>query len=357
MVPNFVHMGLGSKVIFARGSVARLSSELEAAGRRRALLLSTPGQRRKIEAIAQSLGPLCVGAFSDAKMHTPLSVTELAVDIAHNVSADCVVSFGGGSAIGLGKAISFRTDLFHLAIPTTYSGSEMTPIIGETANGEKKTRRNTKILPKTVIYDVDLTLSVPAMVLASSGLNAIAHGLEALYWPECGPIVRFMAAEGIGSLFHSLVQVVATPEDRNSRTAALYGSWLCGSCLGMAPMALHHKLCHVLGGSFDLPHSETHAALLPHTAAYNATVTPDATKILIATIGHEDPALAFYELGKSLGIQRSLQALGMKASDLRRAADLVLENRYENPRPVTRSSILQLLQRAYRGDPPLIEAA
>lgn len=357
MIEDFVHSGLGSKVIFGQGSLAKLEIEIREAGCCRAFLLSTPGQHTKLNAIASSLGSLCAGVFSGAQMHTPLEVTKFAVQLVNDAEADCIVSFGGGSAIGLGKSVSLRMELPHIALPTTYSGSEMTPIVGETDSSVKTTRRNAALLPRIVIYDVDLTLSVPKSVSATSGLNAIAHAVGALYWPKCGPVVHFMAEQGISALFGCLAAVVAAPGDVGSRTTALYGSWLCGSCLGMAPMALHHKLCHVLGGSFDLPHSETHAVLLPHTIAFNANAAPNVMKRLVGAMGSESPVIALCELNKALGVPRSLQALGFNFSDLERATDLVLRDSYQNPRPVARKSISHLLQRAYFGNPPVVEAA
>ena len=283
-------------------------------------------------------------------MHTPVDVTEAALKIVAETRADGVVALGGGSTTGLGKAIAFRTDLPQLAVPTSYAGSEMTPILGETEDGVKRTRSDPRILPEVVIYDVELTLGLPAAMSATSGMNAIAHAVEALYARDRNPIVSLMAVEAIGALTDALPRIVADPADRAARTAALYGAWLCGACLGSVGMALHHKLCHTLGGSFDLPHAETHSVLLPHALAYNAPAIPDVIARLRPILG-DDPAAGLQDLAHRIGAPTSLATLGMAEDGIDRAADLALANPYWNPRPLTRDGVRALLARAWAGDP------
>ena len=218
-------------------------------------------------------------------MHTPVEVTELALAAMKDCDADCIVSLGGGSTTGLGKALALRTGVNQLCIPTTYAGSEMTPILGETKDGLKTTVRTNDVLPETVIYDVDLTLSLPPALAATSGINAIAHAVEALYARDTNPVISLMAEEGIRALARALPAIVAKPDDREARSDALYGAWLCGVCLGTVGMALHHKLCHTLGGTFDLPHAETHTIVLPHALAYNAPAVPEAAARIARAIG------------------------------------------------------------------------
>ena len=225
---------------------------------------------------------------------------------------DGTIAIGGGSAIGLGKAIAWRTGLPQIAVPTTYAGSEMTNILGETEAGVKITRRDAKIQPETVIYDPDLTMSLPKALAASSAMNAIAHAVEALYAKDGNPVISLMAEEGIRAL-------AMAGADREK---ALYGAWLCGSVLGAASMALHHKLCHVLGGSFNLPHSETHAVVLPHAAAYNAAAAPDAMARIARALNARSAPQGLYDLAKSLNAPMSLKALGLKETDLARAAEI-----------------------------------
>ena len=262
------------------------------------------------------------------------------------------MSLGGGSTIGLGKAPALRTDLPQIAIPTTYAGSEMTSILGETEGGVKTTRRSLKVLPEVVIYDVDLTFGLPPPVSAVSGMNALAHAAEALYAQERNPVTSVMAEAGIAALAAALPRIVDEPRDREARDLALYGAWLCGICLGTVGMALHHKLCHTLGGSFGLPHAETHAILLAHTVAYNATAAPDAMTRMTRALNGPDAAAGFYDLSRRLRIPASLRAIGLSEADIDAAADAAVEKPYWNPRPVERSGIRDLLASAWAGQPP-----
>jgi len=215
------------------------------------------------------LGTVGAGLFSGAMMHVPIEVADEARADARRVGADCIVAFGGGSTIGLAKAIALDCELPILAIPTTYAGSEMTPIYGITEKGIKKTGTERRVLPKTVVYDPLLTLELPVGTSVTSGINAIAHAAEGLYSRDANPITMLMAEEGIRALVESLPLIRRDPNDVAARSVALYGAWLCGSVLGQCGMSLHHKLCHTLGGSFGLPHAETHAVILPHALAYN----------------------------------------------------------------------------------------
>ncbi len=223
---SFTYNGLPSRVIFGQGTLALVAEEVEALGCRRALVLSTPEQEGQARKVLDQLGQLGVDVFAGAKMHTPVETTDEAMHALASAGADCVVSIGGGSTIGLGKAIALRTDLPQIAIPTTYAGSEMTPILGETKNGLKTTQRTFKVLPETVIYDVDLTLGLPIGMSGTSGINAIAHAVEALYAKDRNPIVSLMAEEGIAALARSLPRIAATPADVAARSDALYGAWL-----------------------------------------------------------------------------------------------------------------------------------
>lgn len=284
-------------------------------------------------------------------MHTPVGVTEKAMMIVREREIDGVVSVGGGSTIGLGKAIALRTDLPQIVIPTTYAGSEMTPILGETRDGKKTTQSSAAILPEVVIYDVDLTLSLPVSLSGTSGINAIAHAVEALYARDRNPIVSLMAIEGISALFVALPRIAEAPSDLEARADALYGAWLCGSCLGAVGMALHHKLCHVLGGSFNLPHAETHTIVLPHALAYNSPAVPETIARLESVLG-PDPALALYNLAKTVGAPQGLRELGMAEADIDVAVSQALANPYWNPRTLELGPLRNLIARAWAGEPP-----
>ncbi|MEJ2458564.1 MAG: maleylacetate reductase [Novosphingobium sp.] len=353
MQREFVYQTHPGRVVFGAGSVRKLPGELAERSLSRALVLSTPGQAGKAGEISRMLGSASAGICDLATMHTPVEVTKKALDVLRATDADCLVSFGGGTAVGLGKALSARTGLAHVALPTTYAGSEMTPILGETENGVKTTRRDPAILPGLVIYDVELTLGLPAPVSATSGINAIAHAVEALYAPDRNPVISLMAEESIASLAHALPRISDNPADLGAREEALYGAWLAGTCLGAVSMAIHHKLCHTLGGTFGLPHAETHTVVLPYAMAYVADAAPQAMQIVARALGEKNAALGIRRLAHSLGAPVSLSAIGMPQSGLDRAADLAMKNTYWNPRPLIRDEIRALLGRAYEGLEPV----
>lgn len=347
----FLFKGIPSRVIFGSGTLTQVTAEVERLGARAALVLSTPQQVEEARALADRLGGLCAGVCAEAVMHTPTAVTARAIEVARACGADALVSLGGGSTIGLGKAISIRTGLPHLAIPTTYAGSEMTDILGETENGAKTTRRDPKIRPATVIYDVDLTLSLPAGMTVTSALNAAAHGIEALYAADRNPVVSLMASAGLAALHAGVPRLVADPQGQDGRRDVLYGAWMCSTVLGQAEMGLHHKLCHVLGGSFDLPHAETHAILLPHTAGFNAPAAAALLAPAMALFG-ADLGGGLWDFARSAGAPLALSAYGFTEMDLARAAEMATRNRYANPRNFSAEDIASLLRAAVHGERP-----
>lgn len=349
---DFIYQSAPGRVVFGAGSLSKVAEEIKALGCRRALLLSTPFQAPDVEALAETLGDLAAGVFSDAAMHTPVEVTDTAMAAYEAAGADCVLAYGGGSTIGLGKAIAWRNDAPQLVIATTYAGSEVTDILGQTENNEKTTVRDPKIRPETVIYDPELTVGLPIPMSVASGLNAMAHAVEAVYAPDANPITSMLAVEGVQSLKDALEIIVADPKNIEARSLALYGSWLCGVVLGSVAMSLHHKLCHTLGGGFDMPHAETHATLLPHTAAYNAQAASTALQPL-ADLFDGDLGGGLYNFASQIGAPLALRDLGLSADDIGRAADMAVERPYANPRPVTREGIHELLERALTGARPL----
>ena len=349
---DFVYQNAPMRVVFGTGTLRRLPDELSHLGVSRALVLATPRQKDLVADIGEMIGERFAGVFTGAVMHTPVEVTERAMEIVHELRADCLVAIGGGSTTGLGKAIALRTDLPQIVLPTSYAGSEMTPVVGQTSGGVKTTQSSPKILPETVIYDVDLTLTMPAKLSATSGINAIAHAVEALYARDRNPLVSLMAQESIRTLAQALPKICAQPGDGAARTDALYGAWLSGICLGAVGMSLHHKLCHTLGGSFNLPHAETHTVILPHALAYNAPAAPEAITRIAAALGVPDPALGLQDLARKLDVPLSLREIGMPESGIDQAADLAVKNPYWNPRPIERDAIRELIARAWRGDPP-----
>lgn len=352
----FIYTALPARVVFGQGTLARVGDELRRLGVGRALVLSTPQQIGEAQALADRLGPFAAGVFAEAAMHTPTDVTERGLARARELGADCLVALGGGSTTGLGKAIALRTDLPQVVIPTTYAGSEATPILGETEGGRKTTLRSPKVLPEVIVYDVDLTLTLPVKLSVTSGINAIAHAVEALYAEEGSPVISMLAEAGIAALARALPRIAADPRDREGRSDALYGAWACGTCLGSVGMALHHNLCHVLGGTFELPHAETHTVVLPHAAAYNTPAASEAIARAAKALGVSDAAQGLFDLARGLGAPTSLREIGMPEGGLDRAADLAAASPYWNPRAVERGAIRALLQAAYDGSPPRVSS-
>jgi len=316
------------------------------------MVLCAPEQVAQAEDVAARLGDRSAGTYDRAVMHVPIETAQAAREEARSRGADCCVAVGGGSTIGLGKAIALDSGLPIIAVPTTYAGSEMTPIWGLTEGGLKRTGRDERVLPRTVIYDPTLSLTLPAFIAGPSGMNAIAHCVEALYSENANPIISLMAEEGIRALGEALPAVVATPDDRDARAKALYGAWLAGASLGAVGMAIHHKLCHTLGGSFNLPHADVHTVIIPHAAHYNRDAAPEAMSRLARALNTEDGPGALHDLAKAIGAKLALKDIGMAEQDLDRAADLATQNPYYNPRPVTREGVRALLEDAYHGRRP-----
>lgn len=352
---NFVYQAAPMRVVFGSGRVRDVAAELDRLSVGRALILTTPQQKSHGEQIAALLGTRAAGIYAGAVMHTPVEVTELAMQQVELHRGEGIVSVGGGSTIGLGKAIALRSDLPQLVIPTSYAGSEMTPTLGETRDGVKTTQSSPRILPETVIYDVDLTRTLPAEFAVTSGINAIAHAVEALYAREANPVVSLMAEEGIRLFAGALPRLSAGEDDDDARDDALRGAWLCGACLGAVGMSLHHKLCHTLGGMFDLPHAETHTIVLPHAMAYNAPAVPVAASRVARALGAAHSAQGLFDLARDLGAKLALRDLGMPRDGIERAADLAVKNAYWNPRPLERDVIRNLIERAWEGDRPTVE--
>ncbi|HPG23437.1 MAG TPA: maleylacetate reductase [Amaricoccus sp.] len=349
---NFTYRGSPARIVFGAGSLDRVAEIIESLGCARALVLSTPQQAEDAERLAQTLGALAVSVFARAAMHTPVEITNEAVAAMRAAGADCTVAFGGGSTTGLGKAIAYRLDTVQIAVPTTYAGSEATPILGQTEHGEKTTVRDASILPEAVIYDPALTLGLPYAMSVTSGLNAMAHAAEALYARDRNPISTLMAIEGLRAFVEALPVLGTEPRNMAARSDALFGAWLCGTVLGAVGMSLHHKLCHVLGGSFDLPHAETHAVILPHAIRYNEAAAGAELRPITEMLGQASPGQALHDFATSLGAPVALRDLGMAEADLPRAAEIATRNAYWSPRAIDRAGILDLLTAAWRGERP-----
>lgn len=351
---SFTYEAHAARVVFGAGSVRQVADEVERLGGARALVLSTPNQADAAEQVAARLGERSAGVHAGAVMHVPIEVARQAVAKAKTAGADCMVAIGGGSTTGLAKAIALETGLPYIAIPTSYAGSEMTPIYGLTEGGQKRTGRDLRVLARTVIYDPELTYDLPAQLTVTSGLNAIAHAAEGLYARDANPVMSLMAEEGIRALFEGIPAVMANPRDADGRAQCLYGAWLCGTVLGNVGMALHHKLCHTIGGSFDLPHAETHTIVLPHALAYNAVAVPEAMARIARAIGGsaEDVPARLFDIAAHHGAPVALRDIGMGEADIDVALERALANPYWNPRAIEREPLRALIQAAYAGIRP-----
>jgi maleylacetate reductase len=345
----FVYTGLPGRVVFGEGALKQLAAEVERLGARRAFVITTPHQKADGEALGVSLGSSFAALYSNATMHTPVEVTDDALAAAKAAGADCLVALGGGSTIGLAKAIALRTDLPQIAIPTTYAGSEMTPIWGLTSGARKDTGRDPAVQPRTVVYDPRLTLSLPPEISGPSGMNALAHCVEALYADGANPITSLMAEQGIRVLARGLPHVVADPADLDGRTEVLAGAYLAGAAFAVAGSGIHHKICHVLGGAYDLPHAEMHTIVLPHAVAHVAPFQPEAIGRMAAALGEPDVAGAIFDLARKIGAPAGLAEIGMPRDRIDEAATLVAEASVGSSVEISGPDARALLDHAFDG--------
>ena len=293
--------------------------------------------------------------FDGVRPHVPVEVAAAAVDAAREADADLLLSVGGGSTTGTAKAVALASGLPILAVPTTYAGSEMTPVWGSTEAGRKTTGRDLAVLPKVVVYDPELTVSLPARVTAASGMNAIAHCVEAPYAPGRNPVTTQLALEGIRATAAALPLVVERPEDVEARAGALYGAYLAGSAFAVAGSGLHHKICHALGGAFDLPHAETHSIVLPHVVAFQQPAAAAAMDAVAAALGAGPgtAATALFGLAAALGLPLALREVGMPADGIDQVVEqIVAATPADNPRPVDAAAVRGILLAAYEGRRP-----
>jgi maleylacetate reductase len=348
----FVHELQSGRVVFGAGSLKNVPSELTRLGGRRVLLISDEFVKSVADELAENLGNIVVRRVSEVVQHVPVQLADDVSSAARSDRIDVVVCVGGGSATGLAKAVALRHDVRIVAVPTTYAGSEMTPIWGLTAGAEKRTGRDARVLPRVVVYDPVLTYTMPPSLSASSGLNAMAHSVEALYAPDASPIVRLIAEESIRALAHALPQVVEHPDDPEPRAEALYGAWLAGMSLGNAAMGIHHKICHTLGGAYNLPHAAMHAALLPYAAAFNRLAAPEAMVALARALRADDGPAGLWDLARSIGAPTSLADVGLKPASVNDAAAIIAGANIINPRRADQVGISRLLHAALDGSRP-----
>lgn len=353
----FSYDALPGRVVFADGAFDRVPAELERLGASHVLLIADRTGRQWADRLDERLGGRVVARIDDVRVHVPVERAEAAREQARASRADVIVTIGGGSATGLGKAVALTDQLPILAIPTTYAGSEMTPIWGLTSDAHKETGRDLHVQPRVVIYDPSLTLSLPPSIAGPSGMNALAHCAEALYADAASPMTSLMAEEGIRVLRNGLPRVVAAPDDLEARSDALLGAYLAGAAFAIAGSGIHHKICHVLGGAYDLPHAEMHTVILPHALAFVAPAVPDAMARMARALGDPDVPAAVYDLAVAIGAPTSLEQVGMPADRLDEAAGLIAAAVPNYLRPVTELAMRHLLDDAFHGRRPSLDPA
>ena len=397
---EFHYDALPGRVVFGAGVARReLRAEADRLQADRVLLVATESEEPLARELATPLGERVVAVFTSVRPHVPIQVAEAARALATSVRADAVLSVGGGSTTGTAKAIALTTGLPIIAVPTTYAGSEVTPVWGLTESsasgtrigaesnasgtsigaessasgtsigaesGRKTTGVDHRVLPRTVVYDPELTVTLPADLSAASGLNALAHCVEAFWAPRRNPISSLAAEEGIRALAAGLAGVYAEPTDLAARSDLLYGAYLAGSAFAVAGSGLHHKICHALGGAFNLPHAQTHAIVLPEVLAFNAPAAPDAARRIGRALGagpgntgaEADPVGALRALSAGLGIPRGLRELGLREDQIDVIVELVAPAvPVDNPRRADRAALREIIHAAWVGPVPATELA
>jgi alcohol dehydrogenase class IV len=357
VVQPFTYDALEGRVVFGDGAFERLPDELDRLGAHRVLLIADRSGRSWAESLVGWIGDRVVGQIGDVRPHVPVDDAENARRLARSVRADAIVTIGGGSATGLGKAVALEVPIPILAVPTTYAGSEMTPIWGLTSGARKETGRDSVVQPRTVVYDPILTLGLPPSISGPSGMNALAHCAEALYAEGANPITSLMAEQGIRILARGLPIVVADPGDLVGRGDVLGGAYLAGAAFAAAGSGIHHKICHVLGGAYDLPHAEMHSVVLPHALAHVAPAQPGAIGRMAAALGHPDVPGAVFDLGRTIGAPAGLADIGMPAERLDEAAGLIAEATDGTQLEITPHDVRALLGDAFAGRRPEVRPA
>ncbi|MFC6158420.1 maleylacetate reductase [Kribbella jiaozuonensis] len=379
---GFVHTFLPGRVVFGAGALDQVAGEVEGLGVRRALVVATKSARDAADVVEVELGDRFAGRIDGVAQHVPTAVAENARAKAREVDVDGVIAIGGGSAIGLAKAVALTGDVMIVAVPTTYAGSEMTPVWGETAGGSKTTGTDLRVLPRVVVYDPVLSQHLPKKVTAASVANAIAHCVEAVWTPRADPITEVTAVEGLRALADGLRQAMLEPTDLDARGNLLYGACLAGSAMATAGTGLHHKLCHLLGGTYNLPHAETHAAILPQVARVNAPAVPQsaarleaalttthattgnagtsststaegssaATTASTAVAGAGELASGLFDLFTAADVPTNLRELGLAEEQVEEAVKAFKPT--DNPIPVTEDLVREILTRAWAGTRP-----
>ncbi|MDQ1042392.1 maleylacetate reductase [Streptomyces sp. V4I2] len=348
---SFENVTLGQRVLFGYGRAARnLSAEAERLGARRVMVIAAPPEAEIAERVTADL-PVVL-RHSDVRPHVPVEKAEAARAAAAECRADLLVCVGGGSTTGLAKAVALTTRLPIVAVPTTYAGSEATNVWGLTEASRKTTGVDDAVLPAAVVYDSELTMSLPVDLSVASGLNAVAHCVDSMWAPRTNPINQAFAMEGLRAVADGLRRIARKPDDVDGRDAALHGCYLSGVAFTSAGSGLHHKICHVLGGAYDLPHAQTHATVLPYVLELNAPGVPDTAHRIAGALGSATPVAGLNDLRWELEAPRALADYGMRREDIPEAVQLILP--YvppDNPVQVGAEELTDLLTRAWAGEP------
>lgn len=342
---RFNYAAAPQRVLHGAGRAAELGTELAQLGARRAVLLCSPGQLGVATEMSARLGERCAGVLPLARVHVPAELAREAGEQARRLEADALVALGGGSAIGLAKALALQTALPIAALPTTYAGSEATPIYGITSGGDKQTGRDPRVLPRVVIYDPELGRQLPLGLSVASAINGMAHGVEALYAVDRHPVTQALAQRGLRLFREGLDALLSSGERGPMLTAA----WLCGHVLGQSQMGLHHQICHALGGRFDLAHAQLHAVVLPHALAFHAKRLPGLAQEVAEAMDVPDPVAWLIGARRSAALPASLRDLGVDSRQLAQIAAALAKRPYASPIVATEASILDLLLEAWEG--------
>lgn len=349
---DFNYQAFEARIVFGPGKISELPAEIGTLDVKSALVISTGSQRDVADTAIDALGDAFATRIDGAVMHVPRENVVSALELVRQHDCDGVVAIGGGSALGVAKGIALETDLPIVAVPSTYAGSEMTDIWGISEGEGKTTGRDKRVVPKTVIYDPDLTRGLPARLAGPSGINAMAHSVEALYAQNRNPVLSMIAEEGIRAMASGLPAVCDGSAGDDERGAALYGAFMCGLALATATMGIHHKLCHVVGGTFGMPHAETHTVILPHATHFNRDAAPEAMQAISRALNADSAAGGIFDLAGKIGAPTALKDLDLKEEDLDRAAEIATASPYYNPQPVDRDGVRALLDAAYHGRRP-----
>lgn len=349
---DFRYTPVPTKAVLGANAVAKLRDVAQDLGGQRLFLLCSAGMRARLTTVIADLGDACVGVFDGALPYCPEDTGRAAYQAFEAAGADCIVPIGGGSTIGLGKYIKRHSGRPMIVVATTPCGSESTPIYGMLTGQRKETGRSDAVIADAAIYDPQLCTSLSASLTATIGMNGLAHCVEALYAEQPGPMTTMFAEEGIGALTRGIRDSIARPDDLEARSQLLYGGMLGGYCVNLAGIAIHHKICHVLGGRHGIAHGESNSVILPYAVAYNQDAAPDAMRRLERLMDSESAAGGVYDFARTIGVPASLREIGMSEADLDVAAWETVEDTRYNPRPVDFPSVRALLQQAFEGKRP-----